>query len=152
MAQFDRDARAQLVRDLAVEAERLGRALSQLGEVYDHLDETSAQELEGRLFRPLQKAYAVAVRAVRRYAEGHGLEVPDLTSPPPPLPASGVRELIERALEEVEAADAGIAAVQDGELFPEISDPQLRAGLGEVRTALAGCAEAGRALSRGFGR
>jgi len=152
MEPLDRSARLRLLEGLAAQTERLARALAQLGEVYDHLDERRAEDLEERLFKPLQRAYARAQRAVGDYAAGNGLPTPSVAPAPPPLPAAGVRELVARALAELEEADAGMVAIQDDDLYPEISDQPLRAAIGEIRSILAGCAQAGRELLKEFGR
>jgi hypothetical protein len=148
----DRESRSQLLAALAAQTERLGRAVAQVAEAYDHLDERTAERLEEGLFKPLQRAYGRAQRAVREYAASQGLPQPTLNQAPPPLPAVGVRELVARALSELEEADLGLVAIQDDELYPELSDPPLRAALGEVRSALAGCLQAGRELIKEFGR
>jgi len=152
MSQLDSQARAELLGEVAAVIEALGRALALISEAYDHLDENAAAQLEGSLFKPVQRAYGRARRAAAEFAKRHGLAAPAPAEASVPLPSSAPRELIERALGELAAADEGIVAMQDRDLYVELSDQQLRLSLAEVRGALEAADRAGRALARTVGR
>jgi hypothetical protein len=70
-----------------------------------------------------------------------------------PGPASqSVRDLIERAADATYEADQTIAELQDSLLPVEVGDPELRAGLSEVRETLGVVPVRTRELERGLGR
>jgi hypothetical protein len=152
MAYTDLDARQQLLDGLAEAGDELGQALSSLGAAYDGLDEQLADRLEAELFRPLRQAYGRAKRAHAEFAVRHGLVPHDFAVPAPGVPATGVKGFIERAVEAVDRADTQLATLQDSLMPIEVGDPELRAGLSEVRQLIEGIAGRARDLLRTFGR
>jgi hypothetical protein len=128
-------ARQELLGEVAQAIEELARALAAVGEAYDALDEQTADRLEEEVFRPLQRAYAAATRTHGAFAARHGL--PTRTFAPAPQPAPrGVRELVESAADDAAHADQILADLQDSLMPVEVGDPELRAGLAEVRRVL----------------
>src|SRR5437868_433039 len=67
------DARQQVLDDLAAATEQLTRAVADLGEAYERMDERSADRLEQSLFRPLQAAYGAAKRTHAEFAARYGI-------------------------------------------------------------------------------
>jgi hypothetical protein len=146
------EARQQLLDTLADAAERLGLAVASLSEVYEQLDDATADRLEQELFRPVQAAYGRAKRTHAEFAARHELPGRTFAAPAAGAPARGVKGLLERAVEEVRIADAGLAELQDSMLPVEVGDAELRAGLGAIRTSLDHIAARTRELVRTFGR
>ena len=70
----------------------------------------------------------------------------------PGAPSTGVKGFIEQAVGAVGRADAGLVALQDSPLAIEVGDPDLRAGLTEVRTLLDGLSHRARGIVSTFGR
>jgi hypothetical protein len=130
------DARQQLLDTLASAAEDLGLALASLSEAYEQLDEQSADRLEQELFRPVQMAYGRAKRTHSEFARRHRLAARTFPTPAPGAPSHGVKGFVEGAVEAVEQADRTLATLQDSMLPVEVGDPELRAGLESVRSAL----------------
>jgi hypothetical protein len=137
---------------LARAGDELGRALSSLGEAHEALDEQLADRLEAELFRPLRQAYGRAKRAHAEFAARHGMPPHDFEVPLPGVPATGTKGFIEEAVEAVDRADAELAGMQDSLMPVEVGDPDLRAGISEVRQLLEGIGPAARELLRTFGR
>ena len=152
MAYTTADARQQLLDTLGAAADRLGLALAALSEAYEQLDENTAETLERELFRPVQSAYGRARRTHAQFAERHGLESREFVAAAPGAPSRGVKGLVEVAVGEVEAADGSLATLQDSMLPVEVGDPELRAGLEEVRGLLDHTRSRARELLRTLGR
>jgi hypothetical protein len=146
------EARQQLLDSIASAAEQLAQALALLTEAYEQLDEHGADELEGQVFKPVQRAYARARRTYSEFARRHGLATRELAEAPRAAPAHGVRELIDGAVGAVAEADTAIATLQDSMLPVEVGDVELRAGLTDVRALLGEVAVRARSLTRTFGR
>jgi hypothetical protein len=124
-----------MLGEIAESIGELARALAAVGDAYDALDEQSADRLEEDLFRPLQRAYAAATRTHAGFASRHGL--PGRTFAPAPPPAvAPVRDLVEEAADEAAHAEQILADLQDSLRPVEVGDPELRAGLAEVRRVL----------------
>ncbi len=152
MAYSTADARQQLLDTLAQATEELGVALAWLSDAYELLDENSAEKLERGLFRPVQMAYARARRTHAEFADRHGLPGREFRPAVRGAPSRGARGFIDVAVQSVLAADATLATLQDSMLPVEVGDPQLRAGLEEVRTLLDEVAANARELVRTLGR
>ena len=152
MAYTTADAQQQLLDTLATAAEELGVALAALTEAYEHLDENAAERLEEDLFRPVQSAYGRARRAHADFAERHGLPSRSFEPAAPGAPSLGVKGFLERAVAAVQSADGTLATLQDSMLPVEVGDPQLRAGLEDVRVLLDHISSRSRELMRTFGR
>jgi len=146
------EARQQLLDTLAAAAEQLGVAVAALSELYERLDEFSADAVEQQLFRPVQLAYGRARRAHGAFAERHGL--PDRTFVPAvaAAPAHGVKGFMDSAVSAVGAADRLLADLQDSMLPVEVGDVQLRAELEQIRSLLDGLGARARQLERRLGR
>jgi hypothetical protein len=152
MAYTSAEAREQLLDDLAEAVDQIGLTVACLGEAYEHLDERTADELEQRLFRPAQLAYGRAKRTHAEFASRHGLRGRTFESPSPGLQSQGVKDLIEKASDTASEADQLIGALQDSMLPVEVGDPQLRAGLSEVRRLIAEVPARAHDLVRTVGR
>jgi len=152
MAYTVAQARQQLLDTIAEATEGIGGALAALGEAYEHLDDSNAERLEQELFRPVQIAYGRAQRTYAGFADRSGL--PDHTFAPatPGHPSQGVKGFIESATEAISRADGALATLQDSMLPVEVGDPELRAGLEEVRTLLGPPRERARQFVRTLGR
>ena len=141
MAYNAADARRELLDDLAVAIDALGSAVGALGDAYEQLDERTADALEEQLFRPVQGAYGRARRTHTEFAATGG-----------GLPSRGARGFIDAAMAAITEADDRIAALQDSLRPVEVGDAELRAGLSEVRRAIADLPARARALERSLGR
>jgi hypothetical protein len=128
-------ARKELLGEVAQAIEEMARALAAVGEAYDGLDEQTADRLEERLFRPLQRAYAAATRTYGGFAARHDLPARTFAPAPQPGPR-GVRELVETAADDAAHADQILADLQDSLMPVEVGDRELRAGLADVRRVL----------------
>jgi hypothetical protein len=146
------EARQQMLDQLAAATEQLARAVASLSEAYEQLDEQQADVLEERLFRPVQLAYGRAQRTHAGFAERHGMEGKVFTVPIPEAPSTGVRGYIEHAMDAVDAAERELVALQDSLMPIEFGDPELRAGLTEVRQLIAPLPLRARELLRVLGR
>ena len=146
------EARQQMLDQLAAATEQLARAVAALTEAYEQLDEQQADVLEERLFRPVQHAYGRAQRTHAGFADRHGMERRAFTAAIPEAPSTGVRGYIEHAMDAVEAAERELVALQDSLMPIEVGDPELRAGLTEVRQLIAPLPARARDLLRLLGR
>jgi hypothetical protein len=146
------EARQQLLDTIAEAADQLGVALAALSELYERLDELSAEALEERLFRPVQMAYGRARRAHAAFAERHQLPGREFTPAGAGAPALGVKGFLDRALTAIGAADQSLASLQDSMLPVEVGDQPLRADLEQIRSQLGGLGARARELERTLGR
>jgi hypothetical protein len=152
MAYDTQEARAELLESIAEAADELGAALAAPGAAYEQLDEASADRLEERLFRPVQVAYGRAQRTYAGFAERHGLATRAFAQRTAGLPSQGVRGFLERALDAVAEADQLLVELQDSMRPVEIGDPELRAGLAEVRELVGDLSARGSDFLRTLGR
>ena len=152
MAYVTSEARQDLLDTIADAIDEIGQALAALGAAYEQLDEQSADRLEAQLFRPVQVAYGRARRTHTAFAERHGLPTRTFAPANAGLPSQGVRGFLEHAVESVEGADDSLVALQDSMLPVEVGDPELRAGLAEVRELVGGLGRHAREFMRTFGR
>ncbi len=153
MAYTTAQARERLLDSVAQANEEIGLALASLGEAYEQLDEQNADRLEEELFRPVQMAYGRAQRTYTKFAARHDL--PSHTFAPPPTagaPSRGVKGFLDSAVDAVGRADLTLASLQDSMLPVEVGDPELRAGLEEVRELLSALPGRSRQLVRTLGR
>ena len=146
------DGRTQLLAVVGEAADRLAVALGLLSGAYDLLDERSAERLEEQIFRPVQLAYGHLRRAHSEFAARYELPGRDFAPAAEGAPARGLPGLIEGAVAEVQAADGELGTLQDSMLPVEVGDPELRAGLQDVRSRLSAVAPAARGMMRTFGR
>ena len=152
MAYTTAEGRQQILDELGQATDELGYALAALGEAYEQLDEQTGDKLEEELYRPVQGAYGRARRTHSEFAERSGLTGRTFEAATPSVPSSGARGFIDEAVEAIGAADAMLAELQDSMLPVEVGDPELRAGLAEVREALAVVQERAGAFLRTLGR
>jgi hypothetical protein len=100
----------------------------------------------------VQAAYGRARRARAEFAERYALRDGTLEPHPGAVGVHDPRTHIERALEAVQAADQGIADLQDSMLPVDVGDPQIRAGLSETRSLIAEVPAHARQILRILGR
>jgi len=130
------EATQRILDELAAANDRLALAVECLGQAYELLSVDSADRLEAELFRPVQKAYGRGKRTHAQFAQRTGFAAHEVEPPSAGRTSQGVQAFVERAVEA--SADAGqmIAELQDSMLPIESGDPELRAGLSEVRALL----------------
>jgi hypothetical protein len=146
------DARRELLDDLGEAIDAIGRAVGALGDAYEQLDERTADALEEQLFRPLQGAYGRARRTHSEFAARHRLPERRFVAAGGGLPSRGARGFIDAAMAAVTEADDRIGELQDSMRPVDVGDAELRAGLSEVRRAIADLPARARALERSLGR
>jgi hypothetical protein len=152
MAQTTVEARQQLVDTLAEATQEIGFALASLGAAYEQLDVNHADEVEEQLFRPVQLAYGRARRMHADFAGRHGLVAVEFKAPSPGLPSTGAKGFIDNAVIAVGKADNELAELQDSMLPVEVGDPELRAGLADLRSLVGNVARQAREVVRTIGR
>jgi hypothetical protein len=152
MAYVTQEARQELLDVVAQATDELGIALAALGAAYEQLDEQTADTLEEQLFRPVQVAYGRLKRTHATFAERHGLPGRSFDAAVPGHPSQGVKGFLDGALEAVAEADAVLTELQDSMRPVEVGDPELRAGLSEVRELIGELPNRARELLRTFGR
>jgi hypothetical protein len=146
------DARRQLLDSVAEAADEIGFALASLGEAYERLDEHTADRLEQELFRPVQVAYGRVKRTHAEFAERHGLPTRAFEQASAGAPSRDVRAMLDSAMDAIARADGALATLQDSMLPVEVGDPELRAGLQEVRRLIGDLRGRERELLRTLGR
>jgi hypothetical protein len=152
MAYTTAEGRGKVLDDFARATDQIATALACLGEAYEHLDEQSADALERDLFRPVQLAYGRALRVHAEFARRSALPVRTFQAQSPGLQSQTVHDLIGKAVEAAGEADRLIGELQDSMLPVEVGDPELRAGLSQVRELLDGVPVRARELVRTVGR
>ena len=148
----DADARQDLLDALAEGIDELGLALATFAEAYELLDERSQDRLEEELFGPVQKAYGRAQRTYAAFAARRGLPARTFTEPSPGTHSRDPRVFLERAIEATDEAEERLIELQDSMMPVTYGDPELRAGLAEVREFVAGARERSREFTRTLGR
>jgi hypothetical protein len=146
------EARQRLLDEIADAIDELGRALAALAAAYELLDERSADRLEETLFGPVQKAYGRAQRTHADFAARHGLPGRTFTQPSPGGASRDPRVFLERAVEAVEEAENLFVELQDSMMPVQVGDPELRAGLADVRGLVAQAEAAAPRFLRTLGR
>jgi hypothetical protein len=152
MVQTTLEARQQLLDSVGDATDALGFALAALGAAYEQLDEHHADELEQKLFRPVQLAFGRATRTQTEFAGRHGLAGRTYEPRSPGLPSTGARGFIDSAVVAVGRADSVLSNLQDSLLPVEVGDAQLRAALADLRELIGGLADEARELIRTLGR
>ena len=152
MTYVSAEARQDLINTIADAVEELGAALAALGAAYEQLDERNADRLEEELFGPVQKAYGRAKRTYSGFAERHGLETRAFEQANPGVPSTGIKGFVSEAVDDVAEADAILSELQDSMMPIEVGDPELRAGLSEVRELASHVRENAREFVRTLGR
>jgi len=139
------DTIAESVDDIAF-------ALAAVGEAYDRLEENTADRLEEALFGPLQRAYGRARRTHAEFAARHGLPARAFEPGHAAVASHGAQGPVDDAVEAVRTADDRLSELQDSMAPIEYGDPELRAGLSEVRQLLDQIPRAAREFLRTLGR
>jgi hypothetical protein len=152
MAYVTAQARQELLDTLAAATDDIGVALGALGDAYEQLDETTAEQLEEALFGPVQAAYGRAQRTHAGFADRHGLPRRAFATPAPGAPSRGVRGFVDQAVGAVLKADGTLAELQDSMLPVEVGDAELREGMAQVRRQLADVASDARHFVSRLGR
>jgi hypothetical protein len=152
MVQTTLEARQQLLDGVAEATLAMGVALAALGAAYEQLDEARADELEERLFRPVQLAYGRARRIHADFAERHGLAGREFATPSPGLRSTGAKGFIENAVNAIGRADSELVELQDSLLPVDVGDAELRAALADLRSLVGDLGERARKLVGTIGR
>jgi hypothetical protein len=146
------EARQEVLDRLGEAIEDIAVALAALAGAYEQLGTVPADRLEDELFGPVQAAYGRAKRTHAGFAQRHGLPGRTFTPAPAGLPSTAVRQFVDDAVTAVGDADAVLAELQDSMLPVEVGDPELRAGLAEVRELLGDVHGRAREFLRTLGR
>lgn len=152
MAYVAREAREELLDTIAGATDGLAVALAALGTAYEQLDDASADRLEADLFGPVQVAYGRAKRTHSGFAGRYGLAGREFAPAATPAASHRVSGLLDRALAAVAEADAALSELQDSMRPIEVGDPELRAGLAEVRELIGALPGRARQFTRTLGR
>ena len=152
MTYLTAEARQNLLDDMALAIEELALALAVLGAAYELLDERTADRLEEELFRGVQTAFGRAQRTHAAFAARYSLQGRTFEQPSAGLPSQGARAFLDRAGEAITEADTLLAELQDSMLPVEVGDPELRAGLAEIRTLVGELQGRAHQFVRTFGR
>ena len=146
------EARQELLDTLGEAIDEVAAAIAALGEAYEQLGTVPADRLEEELFQPVQAAYGRAKRTHTGFPQRHGLPERTFSPANQGLPSTGVRGFLDSAVDSVAEADAMLADLQDSMMPVEVGDPELRAGLAEVRELLGGVRAHAREFVRTLGR
>jgi hypothetical protein len=146
------EARQELLDTIGEAIDDIAAALAALAGAYEQLGTVPADRLEEELFGPVQAAYGRAKRTHAGFAQRHGLPPRTFDPAPQGLPSTGIRGFIDGAVEAVGEADAVLAELQDSMMPVEVGDPELRAGLAEVRELLGAVRSRAREFTRTLGR
>jgi hypothetical protein len=151
MAYTNAEGRQELLDELATATEDLGVALAALGEAYEQLDDAAGDRLEAALFRPVQHAYGRAQRTHAAFGARHGV-AERVFAPAAAGHAPGARGHIDHAVDAIRRADERLGELQDSMLPVEVGDPEVRAGLSDVRGEIGPLPGRARELVRTLGR
>ena len=146
------EARQEMLDTLGEAIDEIAAALAALGGAYEQLGTLPADRLEEQLFRPVQAAYGRAKRTHVGFAQRHALPGRTFTPANPGLPSTGIRGFVDSAVDSIAEADAVLAELQDSMMPVEVGDPELRAGLAEVRELLGDVPPRAREFVRTLGR
>jgi hypothetical protein len=146
------EARQELLDTIAEAIDEISAALAALGEAYEQLGTVPAEKLEEELFRPVQAAYGRAKRTHAGFAQRHDLPGRTFTPAIPGRPSTGIRGFVDSAVDSAAEADAVLSELQDSMMPVEVGDPELRAGLAEVRELLGDVRGRAREFVRTLGR
>jgi len=146
------EARQELLQTIADAASHLGMSVGWLTLAYDHLDEATADELEEKLFGPVQKAYGRARRTHDGFAERFALSADPIQAGEPHAGNKQPRELITHATDEASHANSLLSELQDSMRPVEVGDAELRTGLADVRSLLGEVQSNARSLLGHLGR
>jgi hypothetical protein len=146
------EARRQILDDLGGAIDKAALAVASLGEAFEQLPEGAGDRLETELFRPVQRAYALGKRTHAGFAARNGLESGAFELPSPGLASQGAAAFVQHAASAAADGDRRNAELQDSMLPVEVGDPEVRAGLSEVRTLVGDLPAKARRLGGVVGR
>jgi hypothetical protein len=146
------EARQELLDTLGEAIDEIADSLAALGAAYEQLGTVPADKLEEQLFRPVQAAYGRAKRTHAGFAQRQGLPGGTFMPANPGLPSTGIRGFIDSAVDSAAEADSILSELQDSMMPVEVGDPELRAGLSEVRELLGDVRVRAREFVRTLGR
>ncbi len=152
MAYSTLDAQQQLLDSIDQAAGHVSVAIASLTEAYELLDEQTADRMEEQLFRPVQAAYGRIQRVHADFAAKHGLPTVEFAPAIAGAPSMGARGFLDTAAAAISQADLTLSTLQDSMLPVEVGDPELRAGLEQVRELLGHFGARARELERTLGR
>ena len=152
MAYIAGEARQELLDTLGEAIDEIAAALAALGGAYEQLGTVPAERLEDELFRPVQAAYGRAKRTHAGFAQRYGLPARTFSPARQGLPSTGIRGFVDNAVASVDDADSVLSELQDSMMPVEVGDPELRAGLAEVRELLGDTRARAREFVRTLGR
>lgn len=146
------DARGELLDEVARAADHLSTALADLSEAFELLDDNTAERLESELFGPVQSAYGRIRRTHGDFARRHDLAEGTFGTAVRGAPGRGVKAFLDDAAKEVQEADSALGTLQDSMIPVEVGDPELRAGLTQVRELIGSFQARAREFGRTLGR
>ena len=146
------EARGRILDDLATAADQLALAAASLAAAYERLDDATADRLEDQLYRPVQKAFGRAKRTRSQFAERTGLRMRALEAPAEPSGSRTPKELVDRGVLAAGEATHVLAELQDSMVPIDAGDPELRAGLAQVREIVGPLTGRAREITRVLGR
>jgi hypothetical protein len=147
-----REARQEMLDTLGEAIDDIAAALAALGDAYEQLTTRPADRLEEELFQPVQAAYGRAKRTHAGFAQRHGLPGRTFVPAIAGHRSTGIRGFVDSAVDSAAQADAVLAELQDSMMPVEVGDPELRAGLAEVRELLGDVRARAREFVRTLGR
>ena len=148
----DASARNDILDAIAEAGSEIAFAIASLGEAYELLDDRTADRLEAELFKPAQAAYGTLQKTHAAFAARHALSAPPFAPRTAPAATHGPRGPIDAAVEALSEADDRLSELQDSMLPVEYGDPELRAGLSQVRQHLDDAVRYAREIVRTLGR
>ena len=113
---------------------------------------TERRPARGGAVPPVQVAYGRAQRTYNEFAARHEPPGSEVRTAPSGAPSHGVKGFLDGAVDGVARADGTLATLQDSMLPVEVGDPELRAGLEEVRKLLGEVPGRARQFVRTLGR
>ena len=146
------EARTGMLEDIAGAVDRLAGALAGLEVAYELLEQNNQDRLEEQLFHPVQRAYGRLQRTYTEFGAHTGIATRAFSPGSPGMHAHSAREPIERAVDAARETDEMLAELQDSLMPVEVGDPELRAGLADVRSTLAAVPGRAHELIRVLGR
>lgn len=152
MAITTEEARGEILADLSDAIERLALAAQRFGDAYELMSAGAGERLESALYMPAQKAYGRCMRTYRAFAQAYGFTPQSFAPASQGAPSHGAKGLIDQGVVAAAEADAILADLQDSGKPVEFGDPDLRAGLADVRALLDPIPGAAREFVRVLGR
>lgn len=137
MAYSTAEAQQEMLDEIAIALDDIAVAVADLGEAYELLDDTTADRLEGELFKPVQLASGRLKRTHTAFAERVGAVARAVAPAASGHPSQGVRGFLDHAGEAAARADVRLAELQDSLRPIDVGDEELRAGLSQTRRILA---------------